>query len=65
MTLRNYKNRQWLLATRPQGMVTKDNFQWLETEVETPKENEFLVKNLYLSFDPAQRGWMEDRKTRR
>ena len=22
-----------------------------------------LIKNLYLSFDPAQRGWMEDRKS--
>lgn len=63
MTLKNYKNRQWLLANRPQGMVTKDDFQWLETEVENPKENEFLVKNLYLSFDPAQRGWMEDRES--
>lgn len=44
-------------------MVSQKNFDWLESEVQTPKEGEFLVKNLYLSFDPAQRGWMEDKKS--
>tara|TARA_B110000196_G_scaffold86116_1_gene74607 strand:+ start:89 stop:1117 length:1029 start_codon:yes stop_codon:yes gene_type:complete len=63
MALKNYKNRQWLLSSRPKGMVSQKNFDWLESEVQTPKEGEFLVKNLYLSFDPAQRGWMEDKKS--
>ena len=29
--------------------------------IPTPREGQFLVRNLYLSFDPAMRGWMEDR----
>ncbi|MEM1231147.1 MAG: NADP-dependent oxidoreductase [Pseudomonadota bacterium] len=54
-------NRQWLLAKRPHGMVGKENFEYAETPIPEPGEGELLVRNLYLSFDPTQRGWMEDR----
>jgi len=63
MSGKNFKNRQWVLSKRPEGMVGEHNFKWQEVEVESPSEGEMLVKNLYLSFDPAQRGWMEDRKS--
>ncbi len=55
-------NRQWLLASRPEGMVSIDNFKYREQAVNEPDLNkgEILVRNLYLSFDPAMRGWMED-----
>lgn len=54
-------NRQWLLAKRPHGLVGEDNFEYIETAIPEPGEGEVLVRNLYLSFDPTQRGWMEDR----
>lgn len=54
-------NRQWVLSKRPAGMVGKDNFTYQETAIPEPADNEVLVRNLYLSFDPTQRGWMEDR----
>ena len=55
-------NRQWLLKQRPQGMVTTNDFDYVETAWPTPDlaAGEILVKNLYLSFDPAMRGWMND-----
>lgn len=53
-------NRQWLLAKRPHGMVGEENFEYVETPIPEPGEGEVLVRNLYLSFDPTQRGWMED-----
>lgn len=56
-------NRQWLLAKRPHGMVGKDNFDYVETAIPQPGDGEVLVRNLYLSFDPTQRGWMEDRES--
>ena len=56
-------NRQWLLAKRPHGMVGRDNFEYAETPIPTPADGEVLVRNLYLSFDPTQRGWMEDRES--
>ena len=56
-------NRQWLLAKRPFGVVTKENFEYAETPIPEPGDDEVLVRNLYLSFDPTQRGWMEDRES--
>src|SRR5512137_1549122 len=51
-------NRQWLLARRPTGIVTPEDFTLVETPVPSPGEGEALVRNLYLSVDPTQRGWM-------
>ena len=61
--MKNLKNRKWTLAKRPIGMVGEHNFSFSEEEVRDIEDGEFLIKNLYLSFDPAQRGWMEDRKS--
>jgi NADPH-dependent curcumin reductase CurA len=52
-------NRQWRLAERPIGMVEERHFQWAEEPVSEPRaEGEILVRNLYLSCDPTQRGWI-------
>ena len=56
-------NRQWLLSKRPFGMVGKENFEYKETPIPEPADGEVLVRNLFLSFDPTQRGWMEDRES--
>ncbi len=56
-------NRQWLLSKRPHGMVGEENFEYVETPIPEPAEGEVLVRNLFLSFDPTQRGWMEDRES--
>ena len=58
-----HRNRQWQLSKRPQGMVGRDNFDYVEQPIPEPKDGEVLVRNLYLSFDPTQRGWMEDRES--
>jgi NADPH-dependent curcumin reductase CurA len=56
----DHLNRQWLLASRPKGMVEPSDFELREERVPAPAEGEFLVRNLYLSLDPAMRGWMSD-----
>jgi NADPH-dependent curcumin reductase CurA len=56
-------NRQWLLASRPSGMVSEANFDYVETPIPEIQAGEVLVRNLYLSFDPTQRGWMTDRES--
>ncbi|MEP5566986.1 MAG: NADP-dependent oxidoreductase [Halioglobus sp.] len=55
-------NKQWLLKSRPSGMVTPENFELVETSLPSPDlgSGEVLVKNLMLGFDPAMRGWIED-----
>ena len=51
-------NRQWLLARRPVGLVSPDDFRLAESPAPEPADGEALVRNLYLSVDPTQRGWM-------
>jgi NADPH-dependent curcumin reductase CurA len=52
------RNRQWLLARRPQGAITSDDFRFVETPIPEPKDGEILVCNIYLSVDPTQRTWI-------
>jgi NADPH-dependent curcumin reductase CurA len=52
------KNRQWLLAARPQGMIKESDFRWNEAAVPALKDGQLLLRNRAFSFDPTQRGWM-------
>lgn len=52
-------NRQWLLTSRPEGMFNEQNFKWVETSIPSPKDGELLLRNLWLSCDPTQMGWMK------
>lgn len=56
-------NRQFKLARRPVGMVKRSDFDFVEAPVRDPEDGEFLVKILYLSLDPAMRGWMNEGKS--
>ena len=52
-------NRQWRLAARPEGMVGDEHFRWVEEPApEVTADGQVLVRTLYLSCDPTQRGWM-------
>ncbi|HMM67604.1 MAG TPA: NADP-dependent oxidoreductase [Dokdonella sp.] len=59
----NPSNRQFKLAHRPVGMVKRSDFELVEAAVRDPAEGEILVKILYLSLDPAMRGWMNEGKS--
>jgi NADPH-dependent curcumin reductase CurA len=54
------KNRQILLASRPKGEPTRDNFSLVESDVPAVPENGVLLRTLYLSLDPYMRGRMSD-----
>jgi len=56
-------NKQVLLASRPQGRVTEDNFRIVDAPVTKPDTGEVLVKNDWLSLDPYMRGRMSDVKS--
>lgn len=59
----NEFNRQWVLAERPVGLPSADTFRLEEAPMPTPGDGELLIKTRWLSFDPTQRGWMEDRES--
>ncbi|MEQ8365779.1 MAG: NADP-dependent oxidoreductase [Roseicyclus sp.] len=50
-------NRQVLLSGRPDGIPEARHFTVSEAPIPDPGPGEFLVRNIYLSVDPAQRGW--------
>src|SRR5215831_12426364 len=54
-------NRRWTLAARPHGMVKESDFAFGEAPMPALADGQVLVRVLYLSFDPTQRGWIEDR----
>lgn len=55
------QNRQWRLAARPQGTLRDTDFTFTSEPIPTPGDGQILVRVLYLSCDPAQRGWLDDR----
>ncbi len=53
-------NRQVVLASRPAGIAQAENFAIRASPVSPPAAGELLVRNLYLSVEPAMRGWIAD-----
>jgi hypothetical protein len=56
-------NRAFRLASRPVGLPTRENWNLTEEPVGEPGTDEVLVRVLYISLDPAMRGWMNDRRS--
>ena len=56
-------NRQVLLASRPRGEVSEDNFRIVEAPIPKPREGEVLVRNEWLSLDPYMRGRMNEARS--
>ena len=56
-------NHQIRLASRPVGLPTRNNWQSTSEPVVEPGAGGVLVKTLYLSLDPAMRGWMNEGKS--
>jgi NADPH-dependent curcumin reductase CurA len=60
MTVRDDLNHEVRLVARPSPAVTPDLFAVEEAPVPEPGEGEFLVRVIYLSLEPAMRGWIAD-----
>ncbi len=54
---------QIVLATRPKGMPTTENFNTREVSLDDLNEGEVLLKGIYYSVDPYMRGRMNDAKS--
>ncbi|MFA6266831.1 MAG: NADP-dependent oxidoreductase [Pseudolabrys sp.] len=51
-------NKQVLLKSRPNGIPQADNFELAETPLPEPGDRQFVVRNEFLSVEPAMRGWV-------
>lgn len=56
-------NKQVVLKKRPAGFPEPDTWELIESPIPQAGEGEIVVKNHYISLDPAMRGWMDDRKS--
>jgi len=59
----NLTNHQFRLASRPVGAPKRSDWSYVEEQVREPADGELVVKVLYISLDPAMRGWMNEGKS--
>ena len=57
------RNQQILLASRPQGEATVENFRLGATDTPALQDGQVLVRHHYLSLDPYMRGRMNESKS--
>ncbi len=57
------KTQEIILASRPKGKPSKDNFEFRESEVGDLRDGEVHLKGLFYSVDPYMRGRMNDAKS--
>ena len=57
------KSEQIVLASRPHGLPSSDNFRFEAKELDKLFDNEVLLKSWYISVDPYMRGRMSDVKS--
>lgn len=51
-------NRQVRLKARPDGIPQAEHFEIADAPVPSPADGQLLVRNIYLSVEPAMRGWV-------
>ncbi|WP_242123878.1 NADP-dependent oxidoreductase [Sphingobium sp. Sx8-8] len=56
-------NRRFTLIQRPSGLPDASNFRLVEEAVPAIGDGEFLIRNHYVSLDPAIRNWLNETVT--
>jgi len=60
MSQPNLQNHRLVLASRPKGVPSSDNFRWESAAITEPGQGEMLIRHEFLSLDPYMRGRMSD-----
>jgi NADPH-dependent curcumin reductase CurA len=58
-----HANRQWKLTSRPVGLPKRSDFTYETNLAPELADGQILVRNHYISLDPAMRGWMNDARS--
>jgi len=56
-------NKEIRFASRPTGLPTPENFEFVDTDAPQPDEGEVLIKTIFISVDPYLRGRMREGKS--
>lgn len=57
------KNTQQLLKERPLGIPTESTWELHQAPIPDLEDGEMLVEQIYISLDPAMRGWMREARS--
>jgi len=58
-----FSTREWILVRRPSGLLNEDDVQLREATIADPAPGMIVVKNRFISLDPAIRDWMSESKS--
>ena len=58
-----FVNHRFTLASRPVGMPKRSDWAYEEETVRDLHEGELLIRVLFISLDPAMRGWMNQSRS--
>ena len=53
-------NRQYYLASRPTALPSPQHVPFRDVPLAEPADGEVVIRNMYISLDPAIRGWMSE-----
>jgi NADPH-dependent curcumin reductase CurA len=56
-------NRRFILRSRPPGRITAETFELVEETIPEIQAGEALVRTQWISLDPTNRGWINERPT--
>jgi NADPH-dependent curcumin reductase len=54
------RNQAVILRSRPTGIAQAEHFAIEDVPVAAPEAGQILVRNIFLSVEPAMRGWIAD-----
>jgi len=58
--MKNNRNRQVILKSRPADIPQAADFEIIQPDVPDIRDGQMLVHNIYLSVEPAMRGWVSN-----
>jgi len=58
-----FATREWILLKRPSGLLAQDDVALRQATIRDPDPGMVVVKNQFISLDPAIRDWMSESKS--
>jgi NADPH-dependent curcumin reductase CurA len=58
-----FSTREWILVKRPSGLLASDDVAFRQATITEPEPGMLVIKNRFISLDPAIRDWMSESKS--
>jgi len=58
-----FSTREWILVRRPSGLLDEDDLVLRKATISGPEPGMIVVRNRFISLDPAIRDWMSESKS--